>query len=414
MPFVGNSVVYVSIIVSVFLAALATGYWYGGKCKSPLPRLQNNILFSALLVAFGFSYPVMDYYFGFFENFSSNNIIALSSFLMIFLFPVIFLLGQTIPLLTNFIKNQTVSELTGNSLSINTIGSVIGSVFTSLVSFYYLGVASTIYLSTLLLLIIYFALKPSFNIIKVLFALSIGIIAYTLNISYEKQEFVKTNAYVNYKIETKENDLFKILKMNKSISSVTINGRTYGYISSIRNQITNDLGHKDAKILVLGAGGFTLSIGDNTNNQYEYIDIDPSIKDVVEKFFLEKSIKGKFIAEDAREYIKKSDKRYHVVVVDLYINKNSIPWHVMTKEFMQSVNNILTRDGNVIMNIVQKDNFGDNVSKRIHNTIMDTFNFCYVIPHDNKTDLMNVTYNCKKQTNNSLNEIYIDDKEYLD
>lgn len=412
VPFIGNSVVNTSVVVSIFLAALSLGYWVGGnKTKSPLKMLQNNILISAGLISFGFSYSVMDYFFNYFELISSNSLFALTAYLIIFLFPVVYLLGQTIPLLTNFIKNETVSELTGRALSLNTIGSVLGSVVTSLILFYYIGVAATVFVNVLLLMIIYVFLNPQRTLFKMTSMMAILGLSIYLNIHLENKLFVKTNAYTNYNIETKNNELFKILKMNKSISSVTLNGHTYGYISSIRNTITKELAHQDAKILVLGAGGFTLSIGDKTNNQYEYIDIDPDIQEVVEKFFLDKKIKGKFIPEDARTYVAKTDKRYHVIVVDLYINKNSIPWHVMTKEFMESVNNALTRNGNVIMNIVQKDNFGDEVSQRIHNTIMDTYNFCYVIPHDNKTDLMNVTYNCKKQKNNTLNEIYIDNIE---
>ena len=301
VPFVGNSVVYVSIIVSVFLAALSMGYKKGGVSKSPLLTLQRNILISAGLISFGFSYFLMEKYFGYFELLSDSPIFALSTYLIIFLFPIIFLLGQTIPLLTNFIKSQSVSELTGNSLSLNTVGSVVGSVFTSLVLFYYFGMAATVFINVALLILIYFCLKPNLNKKNTIAMITILIAAFALNIHYENSTFVKTNAYTNYKIETKENDLFKILKMNKSISSVLLKGNTYGYISSIRKQITRDLGHKDANILVLGAGGFTLSLGDNTNNKYEYIDIDPSIKDVVEEFFLEKSIKGTFIAEDARQ-----------------------------------------------------------------------------------------------------------------
>jgi predicted membrane-bound spermidine synthase len=412
VPFIGNSMVNVSIVIAMFLTALSLGYWIGGnKNKNPLQSLSRNIILAAALVSFGFSYTVMDYFFNYFESITSNNLISLFVYLSIFLMPVVFLLGQTIPLLTNFIKNESVSELTGRSLSLNTVGSVLGSVVTSLVLFYYLGMAATVFVNVLLLIFIYFIVYNGKKLNALTLSISILLTAFYLNVILETKVFVKTTAYTNYEIESRENEMFKILKMNKSISSVTFNGGTYGYIAGIRKQINKDLNIKDSKILVLGAGGFTLSLGDTTNNQYEYIDIDPAIKDVVEKFFLKQGINGKFIAEDARTYVKNTQKKYQVIVVDLYTNKNSIPWHVMTKEFMESVNNALTNNGHVIMNIVQRDDFGDDVSKRLHNTIMDTYNFCYVIPYDNKTELMNVTYNCKKQKRKSFNEIYIDNIE---
>lgn len=409
VPFIGNSIVNVSIVVAMFLAALSLGYWKGGNNSTePLKSLSNNILLSAGLISFGFSYSVIDYFFTFFETISSNHLLGLFTYLTIFLFPVVFLLGQTVPLLTNFIKNKTISELTGGALSLNTVGSVLGSVVTSLVLFYYLGMAATVFVNVLLLIFIYIILYKGKKLISLILISSILSTSFYLNIFLESKLFIKTTPYTNYVIESREKEMLKILKMNKSIASVTFNGGSYGYISDIRKIINKDLKVTDGKILVLGAGGFTISLGDESSNRYEYVDIDPSIKDVVEKFFLKQGIKGKFIAEDARTYIKNTQNKYQVIVLDLYTNKNSIPWHVTTKEFMQSVNNALTNNGYVIMNIVQRDNFADNASKRLHNTIMDTYNFCYVMPHDNNTDLMNVTYSCLKQKRNTFNEIYID------
>ena len=58
---------------------------------------------------------------------------------------------------------------------------------------------------------------------------------------------------------------------------------------------------------------------------FTYLDIDSTIKDIAEKYFLETSINGLFVAEDARSYLINNRKLWDVIVIDLYSNVASIP-----------------------------------------------------------------------------------------
>jgi hypothetical protein len=53
--------------------------------------------------------------------------------------------------------------------------------------------------------------------------------------------------------------------------------------------LLDDLGFKGKDVLVLGAGGFTLSHHEPLN-RYTYVDIDPAIRAIAEKHFLHEAI----------------------------------------------------------------------------------------------------------------------------
>jgi hypothetical protein len=58
----------------------------------------------------------------------------------------------------------------------------------------------------------------------------------------------------------------------------------------------------DRDILVLGAGGFTLSHREPLN-RYTFVDIDPAIRAIAEREFLREPAIGEFIATDARRFV---------------------------------------------------------------------------------------------------------------
>jgi spermidine synthase len=412
VPFVGNSVVVMSLVVGIFLASLSAGYMQGGKHKEEHLRvLFRNLFVSSLLISIFFSYQVMEFSFFHLHNFIKMPMIEVGVFLSFALTPIIFLLGQTIPILTNFLKKSSVSELTGMALSVNTIGSVLGSIVTSLVFFYFFGMAATVFINICLLSIL--MLMISSNKIKTVFLITpILIMSFVININFEKSNFVLTTGYTNYEIKVHEKDDNEMiaLYMNRSFSSAIINKKySFTYIEHIKDTLFNKLKLENKKILVLGAGGFTVSYQVAGNNSFTYVDIDPEIKDVIEEYFLKSKINGEFIAEDARSYVKITKEKYDVVIVDLYTNRSSIPWHVITKEFMINVNKVIVNNGNIMLNIITKKNFGDKYSKTLHNTIVSTFDYCYSTPimYPNN-EKMNLEYLCKK-IEKEEKHIYIDD-----
>lgn len=412
VPFVGSSVVVSSLVVGVFLASLSAGYAYGGRVKKDhIHRLVMNVLYSSIILSVGISYKVMNGSFVVLNELINNPLLEVSVYLMLFLAPIVFFLGQTVPLLTNFYKSKSVSEVAGDSFAINTIGSVLGSVVTAIVFFNFFGMSKTILIDVLFLGIVLFLLidKSKYLFFGIIYSI-ILFTSFVFNVSYEKDNFQLTNAYNNYQIADGRDGAYFI--MNKSYASAILNnGKNWNYINKTKEILfnKNNLGLENKNILILGAGGFTLSHGDNIpDNNYIYVDIDPDIKTMAEKYFLEDNINGEFVAEDARLFVNKSNIKYDAVLVDLYSNKTSIPWHLLTNEFIYSIKKTTTENGTVIFNIISNGIFGDAYSRNIYNTIMNNFNYCSVIPENQSNDKQNIIYVCQNIIEKERT-IYVDD-----
>lgn len=409
VPFVGSSVVVSSLVIGLFLMSLALGYHFGGKVKEKqIDFLFKNIFISTILIGFFVSYNVLDLSFSTLYQITENPVIQVVVVLSFFLCPIVFLLGQTVPLLTNFYKSSSVSETAGNSFALNTVGSVLGSIITALVFFSYFGIAKTIFICVVLLSIVLLILTDKEKIYKVLFFIPLILVStYFINVVYENDHFIKTNRYTNYQV-INDKDV-KIFMMNKSLSSgITLEHKAWPYIENIKTILFDHLKITNKEILVLGAGGFTLSHFGEYGNNFTYVDIDKDIQEVAEKHFLNEKIKGKFIANDARMFVKHTKNKYDAILVDLYSSRSSIPWHVLTSEFMEDVKKSTALNGYVVFNIISNGLFADEYSKNIYNTIKHSFNYCSMFSGFYGEGGTNVLYICK----NIIEEqhtIYTDD-----
>jgi spermidine synthase len=113
------------------------------------------------------------------------------------------------------------------------------------------------------------------------------------------------------------------------------------YVQHLRRILLDDLGFRDRDILVLGAGGFTLSHREPTN-RYTYVDIDPAIRVIAERDFLREPSRGEFVATDARRFVIETARRFDAVVVDVYSSRTSIPGHLVTREFWRDTRHALS------------------------------------------------------------------------
>ena len=142
VAFVGSSVLCTSLIISCFLAALALGYYQGGKTPPEkfTRALLVNLIVAIGLFGIGLSYPFVSWYFLTVADITAgipglrNPLIHLLSFCVVIMGPLVFLLGQTVPLLLNTAdQNTRKSEAAGSATALSTIGNVVGCLLTSLV-----------------------------------------------------------------------------------------------------------------------------------------------------------------------------------------------------------------------------------------------------------------------------------------
>jgi len=416
-PFVGNDTTVIGLVIGIYLTALSLGYFKGGKNGGDLEKLSDNMLFSAIWSGIFISTWVMSLWFVGGAGFLDVNYFLLSVYLLVGLFPIVYLLGHTIPIIVDLIKKDKASNVAGDSLGINTIGSVLGAVLTPILLFDIFGVALTIFICVCSLIFLYLLLQYStkgLQFKKVFFVLPFIALAYWLNVAKSNDIFVKTTAYANYAVSSYGDEYgnhSSIMSLNSSAASVIENGHHTGYVRYLYNFMVDQLGFVENDVLILGSGGFTFSMNDETDNRYTYVDIDPRIKDIAEKFFLQNKIRGQFVAEDARQFVGNNPESYDAIFVDLFSHNVSMPWHVTTQEFVKKVSNGLRPEGYAMFNIIHEMGFNHPDNKRLHNTIESVFNYCFIVPLYNGKDIYaNVVYICKKP-DGELPEINIDNRQ---
>lgn len=411
LPVVGNSIVVTSLIIGMFLLCLAYGYRRGGQYRNGyIETLKNNFTFCAFWLGIGLSYTFIGLFFYQFRQYISQEILlALSVYLVLVTAPLVYILGQTIPITMNLVRQDKTPGATGGKiLHLSTLGSFLGSVLTTLLLMEYLGVAWTIIINVCLLIALAAILSAKTlqdGLRLVCLLLMLGVM-YELNISLEKNLFVATNAYGNYQVVY--TNLNKSLVVNDSASSqLTEQNKGYPYIEMIKKIIFTEMKLKGKDILILGAGGFTLSAQTTQDNHFTYVDIDQNIENIVKKNFLPE-IAGEFLAADARSFLNANTKKFDVIVSDVYSNKKSIPAHLLTQQYFNQVKENLQSTGVAIFNIVARPTLEDVYSQRVDNTIRSIFNACMVIPSQHTHEVTNILYVCKN--NKPLGRgVYTDD-----
>lgn len=418
LPVAGGSVIVTSLIIGVFLLFLALGYEKGGRIEKNLHGiLRRNFFMVAVWCGIGVSYTFISWFFSFIQKFSGPHIVyPLIAYLLLVLAPAIYLLGQTLPITMNIVKqDRTAGAIAGKAMGLSTVGSFLGAVFTTLVLMHFLGVAWTVFIIFLSLIVLSLLMSQTRGSFILMLSLSIvtGVLIYLINISIERNMFLLTNNHANYQILNHTNSNLqegqKILVINEVLSSYTNEKNdAFAYIELMRKWIFDDLLLRGQDILVLGAGGFTLSAGDVGENHFTYVDIDSNIQKVVEPNFIP-VIKDTLVIDDARNFLNTTKKKYKVIVVDVFSDYKAIPAHLLTHEFMMSVKNHLKDDGYAMFNIIADATFSDPYSKRIDNTIRSAFGSCIAAPTVYKSGATNIIYSCTKNARPNDTVVYVDD-----
>lgn len=417
LPVAGSSVIVTSLIIGIFLLFLAIGYDWGGRTSDNLYHvLRRNFFIAAVWIGIGLSYFFIKYFFAFIQlTISKHTVVPLMIYLLLVISPAIFMLGQTLPITMNIVRqNQMAGVIAGKALGLSTIGSFLGATFTTLILLHFFGAATTVFFVFALLTVLALLLSQSKKafLIQSSIALIAGCLIYGINIIAENRNFLLTNNYANYQILSHKNSVIqddtKYLVINESFSSMINNdGAPFPYIEQMQKIMFDDLKLRNADILVLGAGGFTLSMNDVGSNRYTYVDIDDQIKKIVVPEFLAK-INGSLIADDARHHLISTDKKYDVIVLDVFSNITSIPAHLLTTQFMLQMKQHLKENGYVLINIIANPLFSDPYSQRIDNTIRSGFGSCMAIPVQYHPGTTNIVYVCSNKAQMNDHVVYTD------
>lgn len=152
----GVDLTSITVIISVFMAGLGIGAYFGGRIAD---QFQQRLIKIFCLVEFGIgSFGLCS---GFLIDWMqhqlvSSGLLMLTFFTFLLLIVPTFLMGATLPILTSFFNRHiaNIGESIGMLYFYNTLGAATGALATGFVLFNFLTLSQSIYLAVSLNLLI--------------------------------------------------------------------------------------------------------------------------------------------------------------------------------------------------------------------------------------------------------------------
>lgn len=387
--FVGSNTLITSIVITFILLFMTIGYYLGStiKFKTNLVRniMQKMVIFLTAIFIISCSYYLMEIFF------NVMYLGGIQSFLwLVITYSTIFLaapslfMGFITSVIGRIIHRYDVNY-TGRFMAVDTLGSVTGSIATTLVFMPLLSVSATIIILVILSSIALFLLSNKKQY-KFCIILSVFFIIWVSAVNNEKfmtgeQTLVKDDAISRFEIVAEDiidGDVKSyLMQINGSRSSKISKDKNlmFEYVNFINDNFINTLPKdKTHDILILGAGGFTIGIDDDKNN-YTYLDVEKDLQTISEEKFLHEPLgkNKKFIVQDAYLYMINNKKTYDMIIIDVYSARQSIPLNFVTADFFRMVKKQLNTNGIMIANIITSPTFNSSFSRRIDNTLRAVF-----------------------------------------
>ncbi len=437
IPFVGSGTDTVSIIIAAVLMPLAFGYYFGGRWRPKrLPKILGgkmmsvrkklilNIMISACILLVGMSYTLLNGFFVALINFDiTNRVILTTIYSLLFLVVPVYLLGQTIPLVSNFFTSEKLSAITGRMLFFSTLGSFAGAVFSTLVLMALIGVNYTVCINFILLavLVVLLSKKKMSEVVILSFTL-VGCAFYlNSNAALAKFNIVENNKYNTIAVFTDRQGMRNLSINNNSSSRYSDDGSKHDYVEFIERIAIDPIrsGKTPKDILVIGAGAFTFGHEDGFNN-YDFVDIDKALRPVAEEYILKAKLKENksFHPIPARAWLTKTDKKYDLILLDAFLGDLTIPEHLVTREFFAQVKEHTKENGVVIANFGVAPHFLSPFSRHLDNTFRTAFPHVsrhvvlekYKIWDDDPGYAANAIYIYRNNPDGDTDDLYTDNK----
>jgi len=393
IPFAGSGADIVSVVIAAVLLPLALGYYrgghvrqrhiYGERSRSIRKRLISNLIVSSAILTFGLSYVFLDGSMDILRNFVGmhNRVLLTVLYALLFLITPVYLLGQTIPLISHYFPRSQLPVAAGKILFFSTLGSFAGALFSTLVLMPFFGVHIAVIVTIGCLMALTIILQRRKVSFVSLGAVAIFLLALWLNSpqSMSNAGILSNNQYNTLQVVDYDLNNMRVMMVNKSYASVVYQDRrdtNVIYNAMIEKNFigTAAIQERPLSILVLGAGGFAIGRKDQVNH-YTFVDLDKNLKQVAEEYFLKEKLgeNKTFVPMEARAFLLQSRDKYDLIVIDLFRDYVTMPDDIMVHEFFRAVKDHLKEDGVMAANFVVSPFLQDEYSKNVDATIRSVF-----------------------------------------
>ncbi|OGM09123.1 hypothetical protein A2Z67_05960 [Candidatus Woesebacteria bacterium RBG_13_36_22] len=401
-PSTGTYVYSFASILALFLLGIAFGSLLFEKYFIKIEKLY--LLFGIAQIGIGLSASLSV----FINSFVPST--TISDKLLISIVPGTFLMGLIFPLVVRMLKNKNASESVGLTYSFNTVGSILGSLFASLIIIPKVGSAKGILLLSVLNLIIGFLYIRKENIrigqkilLTLLILLSLYPIFTALNrpainlLDSSTKKFINLAKPIkNYKIVFLEDEVSSVLGISEA-GGINKELIIDGIGTTNLCPETSLLAHapillhnnpRDVLIIAFGMGTTYHSSLLHKEVNVDAVELSPSVPKLMYLYHANASNvllnpRGKIIINDGRNYVKLTDKSYDIIIVDPPPPVNASGTTVLySRDFYHDAKKIL-KDGGIFTSWIYGLTNKEDI-KMLFSSFYDTFPNVLVLRSPNK------------------------------
>lgn len=365
-PHFGSSIFVWGSLISVVMAALSIGYYWGGWMSAREPsysKLFSLLLVPGVLVFFlPFVYPSINEWIALMDlGPRLSPLVACSA---LFLVPGVFM-GTISPYVIRLAATQlhTVGSTAGKLYAVSTCGSIVGTLLTAFYLIPALGVSNIIHTLGVTLVGLSLLVVPLIRLNRVVVtraAAAISVLFGWLNLSWTPIAWAKTLMQKDtfyHRIRIEEDDEARYMYFDRTLqSAMTLKDPTALRLIYSRYTSLGFAFRPDAKkMLLIGLGGGSIPKKINKefpNIEIDAVEIDPEvIKLAKDHFNVKESKLLRLHAQDGRLFLTRAQAQYDIIMLDAYFT-DSMPFHLATKQFFELAHRKLTPNGIIVANLI--------------------------------------------------------------
>lgn len=400
-PYYGSTIFVWASLISVFLVALAFGYYAGGFLADKKPSF---LLWASLLAAAGILTILIPFICG-----PANRLLlalpvpeslaVLIASVSIFFLPSL-VLGMISPFAIKFItKNiSLIGKASGKIYAWSALGNVLGTLFTAFfligrfgVFSIFMGLGITLLVVSGFIFLFRLRLPAAGGLLCVCspFLLLLPLPRLVEIFPGEKAVFQKDSFYNHIVVSDNASEGSRRLRFDRFVEQAGIYlAPPYGSIHD-----TVSLFHLGAafcpemqKALFIGCGGGIAPrnyFSDYQPLKVDVVEIDPLVAQVSRDYFFFFEAPGlKINIDDGRRFVQKTGNSYDVAVLDVFNSAGQIPFHLLTREFFAELNSRLSDKGVVCLNLISPmQGRGGVLFNCVYKTLADVFGQVYIFPN---------------------------------
>jgi spermidine synthase len=362
-PYFGSSTVVWANLIGIVLAALALGYWLGGRVadRRPERRLLGRVVLAAAVLVAVIPFaakPFLDLTVEGLDSASAGAVVG--SFLAVLLLcsPPVVLLGMVSPFAIRLAVSSiaTAGAVAGRLYALSTAGSLLGTFLPALVLIPAIGTQRTFLVVAVLLG------ATSCFMLGARYLLATALLAALLLVppgvvKAEKGLIHEETSLYQYIGVVQRPDGRRILHLNEGVAihsvwrpdTVLTGGEWDTYLA-----LPPLLGRPLERVAILGnaAGTTARALGVYyPKAEIDGVELDPAVTRVGREYFgLDDNPRLTVHTADARPFLRSTKTRYDLIVVDAY-RQPYVPFYLATREFFRLVRDHLTPGGIVALNV---------------------------------------------------------------